>query len=351
MADSRIENLNILSETTIISPLELKAELPITEEIVNKVMEYQHTVKNILAGTDKRQLAVIGPCSIHDYDSAIAYAKKLKELADKVSDSIFVVMRVYFEKPRTTVGWQGFLTDPAIDGSYDIETGVRQARKLLLEISELGLPVAGEALDLITPQYIQDLISWTAIGARTVESQIHRKMVSGLTSAVGFKNATDGNVMLAINAMESAANPSHFKSINPDGKVAIIRTKGNKSTHIVLRGGGGKPNYSAAHVAEYEACLKSKKLPLKIMIDCSHANSNKDHRRQHLVLNDIIEQIENGNQSIFGFMLESNLVEGNQSIPCDLNDLKFGVSITDKCVGWDETEQIILSAAERLRKL
>ncbi len=351
MRDKRIENLNVSAEEEIISPDEIKELFPLTEAAVATVMKAQVEVKHILEGKDKRLLVVVGPCSIHDIASAKEYARRIKELSPKVADTMLLVMRSYFEKPRTTVGWQGFLNDPLLNHTFDIETGIKFGRQLLLEITEMGVPVAGEALDLITPQYIQDLISWTAIGARTVESQNHRKMASGFSSAVGFKNATSGDVSLAINAILSASMPNNFLSISPAGKVAVIRTTGNQQCHIVLRGGKNGPNYNATHIAKYEKMLEEKKLPLNIMIDCSHANSGKKHDRQHLVFENIIEQIKIGNRSICGVMIESNLKAGNQPIPENLCDLEFGVSVTDACIGWQETEELLLRAAEKLRPI
>lgn len=347
--DNRIENLHVISEDEIISPNEVKASLPLSEAAVSTVMKGQHDVFNVLTGKDHRLLVVVGPCSVHDMEAAKEYAKRLKTLSEKVGDTLLIVMRTYFEKPRTTVGWQGFINDPNLDGSFDIETGLREARKLLLEVNELGMPTAGEALDLITPQYIQDLISWTAIGARTVESQNHRKMASGFTSAVGFKNSTNGDVSLAINAILSSSRPNNFLSVSPDGKTAVVRTKGNPYCHVVLRGGKTGPNFDAEHIKEIETQLSSKELPLNIMVDCSHANSGKKHDQQHVVLDDIISQIENGNNSICGVMIESNINEGNQSIPENHCDLEYGVSITDACIDWKETEKLLLKTAEKLR--
>jgi len=341
--DTRIENLNVYSEEKIITPTELKDKYPLTEKAVSVVMDGQNTINHILSGKDSRKLIIVGPCSIHNPAEALDYARKLKRLSEEVKDKLFLVMRVYFEKPRTSIGWQGLINDPYLDNSCKIDDGLAIARELLLHIAEIGLPTAGEALDLITPQYVQDLISWTAIGARTTESQSHRKMASGFSSAVGFKNGTDGNIDVAINAMKSTLHPNNFISINPDGHSAIVRTKGNRNTHIVLRGGGGKINYDEASIKKCEKILASAGLPQKIMIDCSHENSNKDPENQKMVIENIKGQILKGNKSIFGLMIESNLNGGNQKITKDPGDLKYGVSITDGCLSFDDTERSIKS--------
>lgn len=348
--DLRIENLHIHSETEIVHPDQLKQEFPLTQKAVDTVLHGQQTIKNILDGTDPRRFVVVGPCSIHDVKAAQEYAEKLKHLADQVQDTLFLVMRVYFEKPRTNVGWQGLVNDPYLDGSYKIEEGMRLARKLLLDIAEIGLPTAGEALDLVTPQYVQDLFSWTAIGARTTESQTHRKMASGFSSTVGFKNGTNGDLDVAINAMRAAAHENNFVSINPKGRVAVVRTKGNPYTHVVLRGGSDGPNYDAKHIAQCERHLEALELPKNIMVDCSHANSLKDPERQLLVLDDVTQQILDGNRSIKGIMIESNLNSGNQAIPKNLDDLDYGVSVTDACIDWSDTESSILTMHEHLKK-
>jgi len=350
MTDNRIENINIDVEQPILTPNKLKEIYPLTENIINTVSKGQQTVKNILNRSDKRILVVVGPCSIHDIEAAKEYASKLKELADKLADSLFIVMRVYFEKPRTTVGWQGLINDPDLNDSYRLDTGLKLSRELLSYIAEIGLPTAGEALDIVTPPYIQDLFSWTAIGARTTESQSHRKMASALSSVVGFKNGTDGNIDIAINAVESVATPHNFVSINPDGLASVIRTKGNKDTHIILRG-GKTPNYDSKSVSDYEQRLAKAGLMKNIMVDCSHANSNKDASNQNNVLKDIAKQIKDGNQSIMGLMIESNLNHGKQNIPSNLSDLKYGVSVTDECVGWDETESMLSTFADSIKDI
>lgn len=348
MADNRIENININIEQPILTPNELKEIYPLTENIINTVSKGQQTIKNILNRTDKRILVVVGPCSIHDINAAKEYAKKLKTLADKLSDSLYIIMRVYFEKPRTTVGWQGLISDPDLDDSYHIDKGLKISRELLSFIAELGLPTAGEALDIVTPPYIQDLFSWTAIGARTTESQSHRKMASGLSSVVGFKNGTDGNIEIAINAVESVASAHNFVSINPSGQASVIRTKGNNNTHIILRG-GKNPNYDAKSISEYEKRLTKAGLMKNIMVDCSHANSYKNAANQNKVLKNIEEQIKAGNQSIMGIMIESNLFHGKQSIPYDITKLKYGVSVTDECLGWEETESMLTAFANSIK--
>ncbi|MCU4156650.1 3-deoxy-7-phosphoheptulonate synthase [Carboxylicivirga sp. A043] len=348
MTDLRIENLNVFAEEPIITPDELKRQYPLTDDITKTILDGQNTVKRILHKKDERLLVVVGPCSIHDIKAAKEYAQKLKLLADEVSDTLYLIMRVYFEKPRTTVGWQGLINDPYLDNSCNVEDGLKMARELLLYIAELGLPAAGEALDIVTPQYIQDLFCWTAIGARTTESQSHRNMASGLSSVVGFKNGTKGSIDIAINARESVAAPHNFVSINPDGKVAVVKTKGNPNSHIILRG-GKEPNYSAEQIAQYESELKIAGLEPRIMIDCSHANSGKKACNQSMVLNDIANQITSGNNSIMGVMIESNLKFGNQKLTKDTSSLKYGVSITDECIGWEETEEILRDLRNKLK--
>lgn len=340
MTDLRIENLHIKAEKRILSPNELKNEYPLTERIIQTVHEGQTTIKNILNKKDKRIFVVIGPCSIHDIKAAKEYALKLKTLAEEVKDTLYISMRVYFEKPRTTTGWQGLIIDPFLDDSCKLEEGLRMSRELLTYVADLGLPAAGEALDIVTPPYIQDLFSWTAIGARTTESQSHRKMASGLTSAVGFKNGTDGNITIAIHALKSVASAHNFVSIDSDGHVAAVRTKGNKDAHIILRGGKAS-NYDIKSIAAYESKLEKAGFKPSIMVDCSHANSGKKASNQPAVLQDIARQIVNGNRSITGVMVESNLNHGNQSIPTDLKQLKYGVSVTDECIDWDTTEKAI----------
>jgi len=348
MPDKRIENLNVTSEDLLGTPEELKRQHPSTERTVRTVQDGQKTIKKILARRDPRLFVVVGPCSIHDVESAREYGEKLCHLAREVQDTLYLVMRVYFEKPRTRIGWQGFINDPRLDGSGRIDEGLHLARELLVDLADNTLPAAGEALDLISPQYVQDLFSWTAIGARTTESQTHRKMASGFSSAVGFKNGTDGNLTVAINAMLTAAKPNCFLSVHPNGHVAVVRTKGNANTHIVLRGGGGRPNYDSRSIQYCEKLLREAGLPQNIMVDCSHANSGKNHNRQIEVLNEVANQIKAGCQSIVGIMLESNLVPGRQDIQPDKRKLKYGVSITDACIGWDTTREAIMALCETL---
>ena len=349
MADLPIDNLNIASNVTLITPEQLKKKIPLSDKAQQTVSHGRQVVRDILDGKDHRLFIVIGPCSIHDLKAAHEYADRLKALADEVSDTLFLVMRVYFEKPRTTVGWKGLINDPYLDDSFKIEDGLHIGRQLLLDLAEKGLPTATEALDPISPQYLQDLISWSAIGARTTESQTHREMASGLSSAVGFKNGTDGGLTVAINALQSVSSPHRFLGINQKGGVSIVTTKGNRYGHVVLRGGNGKPNYDSVSVAVCEQELKKAKISTNIMIDCSHANSNKDPALQPLVLDNITNQIVDGNQSISSLMIESHLGWGNQSICEDLSQLKYGVSITDACIDWDTTEKSIRSMHAKLK--
>ncbi|WP_111640743.1 3-deoxy-7-phosphoheptulonate synthase [Marinimicrobium alkaliphilum] len=349
MTETQVDDLNVVSQELLISPAELKGALPLSDKARKVVTEGRQTIRNILDRKDHRIFVVIGPCSIHDVDAAMDYAQRLKKLADEVSDSIYVVMRVYFEKPRTTTGWKGLINDPHLDDSFKIEEGLHTGRKLLLDISELGLPTATEALDPISPQYLQDLISWSAIGARTTESQTHREMASGLSSAVGFKNGTDGGMTVAINALQSTSKPHRFLGINTQGQVSIIHTRGNPYGHVVLRGGNGKPNYDSVSVAMCEEELTKAKVPGNIMVDCSHANSNKNHELQALVMDNVANQIMEGNQSIIGLMVESHINAGNQKIPENLADLKYGVSVTDACIDWETTETALRSMRDKIK--
>ncbi|WP_231757468.1 3-deoxy-7-phosphoheptulonate synthase [Microbulbifer elongatus] len=349
MTTQQFDDLNVVSQDILITPEALKSELPVSEAAEASVAAGRAAVRDILDRKDHRLMVVIGPCSVHDVDAAIDYAKRLKALADKVSDTLLIVMRVYFEKPRTTVGWKGLINDPHLDDSFKIEDGLHIGRKLLLDIAELGLPTSTEALDPISPQYLQDLISWSAIGARTTESQTHREMASGLSSAVGFKNGTDGSLEVAINALQSTANPHRFLGINKEGQVAIIHTAGNRYGHVVLRGGNDKPNYDSVSVAMCEKELEAAGLVPNIMVDCSHANSNKNHELQPLVVDNVTHQILDGNKSIIGIMVESNLKAGNQKINKDRSKMEYGVSVTDKCIDWETTESLLLSMAEQLR--
>ena len=336
----KLDNVNIDNQEILITPEELKRQLPATEEVKRGISQNREIVRSIIDGTDKRLLLVVGPCSIHNPLEAIDYAERLKALSESVNDKLFIVMRAYFEKPRSTVGWKGLINDPHLDDSFKIAEGLAMARKLLLEISKLGLPLANEALDPITPQYLQELFSWTAIGARTSESQTHREMASGLSCPVGFKNGTDGSLDVALNALQSVKSPHRFLGISPDGKVSIVTTKGNAHAHVVLRGGTNGPNYYPENIAVCEKELESIGATQAIMVDCSHANSNKDHTKQGSVLEAVAEQISVGNKSIRGVMLESNLNPGNQKVDRS-QELQYGVSITDACIGWEETERLL----------
>lgn len=344
-----IDDVNIKSIEKLVTPAELKTELPLTDSAYHTVLQGRKTIRRILDGEDKRLFVVIGPCSIHDPKAAHEYADRLKELSEKVKDTLYLVMRVYFEKPRTTVGWKGLINDPDMNDSFNIEKGLRIGRKLLLELNEKGLPCATEALDPNSPQYMQDLISWSAIGARTTESQTHREMSSGLSSPVGFKNGTDGSLTVATNAMQAVQHGHSFLGLNVDGQVSVIHTQGNPYAHVVLRGGNGKPNYDAGSVAEAELALAKAKVSGKIMVDASHANSNKDPFLQPLVLQNITQQILDGNKSIVGLMVESHLKGGRQDIPADLSQLEYGKSVTDGCIDWETTEKVLLEMNEKLK--
>ena len=349
ITQSDINDVNVKSIQPLVTPAELKKEVPLTGTAYQTVVKGRETVRNILDGNDKRLFIVIGPCSIHDTVAAHEYADRLKVLSDKIKDTIYVVMRVYFEKPRTTVGWKGLINDPDMNDSFNIEKGLRIGRQLLRELNEKGLPCATEALDPNSPQYYQDLISWSAIGARTTESQTHREMSSGLSSPVGFKNGTDGGLTVATNAMQSVKHGHSFLGLNDQGQVSVIHTSGNPYAHVVLRGGNGKPNYDAGSVAEAETALAKAKVSNKIMIHASHANSNKDPYLQPLVLKNITEQILDGNKSIVGLMVESHLKGGRQDIPSDLNALEYGKSVTDGCIDWETTEKALLEMHEALK--
>ncbi|MFY1668176.1 3-deoxy-7-phosphoheptulonate synthase [Pseudomonas sp. Pseu.R1] len=349
MADLPIDDLNVSSNETLITPDQLKREIPLTAAAQATVSKGREVIRNILDGKDHRLFIVIGPCSIHDIKAAHEYAERLKALSAELSDTLYLVMRVYFEKPRTTVGWKGLINDPYLDDSFKIQDGLHIGRQLLLDLAEKGLPTATEALDPISPQYLQDLISWSAIGARTTESQTHREMASGLSSAVGFKNGTDGGLTVAINALQSVSSPHRFLGINQEGGVSIVTTKGNAYGHVVLRGGNGKPNYDSVSVALCEQALAKAKVKPNIMVDASHANSNKDPALQPLVMENVANQILEGNESIIGLMVESHLKWGAQSIPKDLADLEYGVSITDACIDWETTEKTLRSMHAKLK--
>jgi 3-deoxy-7-phosphoheptulonate synthase len=343
MQKSELSNVHISDEQVLITPNELKAKLPLSEKARAFVSESRNTIANIIKKKDHRLLVVCGPCSIHDVDAAKEYALKLKALSEQVGDQLYLVMRVYFEKPRTTVGWKGLINDPRLDGSFAIEHGLHVARQLLVDLAELEIPLATEALDPISPQYLADTFSWSAIGARTTESQTHREMASGLSMPVGFKNGTDGSLSTAINAMQAASSSHRFMGINREGQVALLTTQGNPDGHVILRG-GKQTNYDSVSVAECEESLSSAGLDSALMIDCSHANSRKDYRRQPLVAEDAIHQIREGNRSIIGLMIESHINEGNQSSEQPLSEMQYGVSITDACINWDSTEALLTKA-------
>ncbi|MBB3220806.1 3-deoxy-7-phosphoheptulonate synthase [Pseudoduganella umbonata] len=345
-----LENINVTSFASMPTPAELHARLPMTETAFATVTKGREDLRNILDRKDKRLFVVVGPCSIHDPVAGLDYARRLKALQEEVKETMLLVMRVYFEKPRTTTGWKGYINDPFMDDSFCVDIGMEKARQFLLDVCELGLPTATEALDPISPQYLGDLIAWTAIGARTTESQTHREMSSGLSTPVGFKNGTDGDISIAINAILSAANPHAFLGINGEGNVSVVRTRGNAYGHVVLRGGDGRPNYDSVSVTIAEQALAKAKLPANIVVDCSHANSYKKPELQPLVMTDVTNQIVHGNRSLVGVMIESNLCAGNQKIPADLSELKYGCSVTDACIDWDTTVQMLKSADAELRR-
>jgi 3-deoxy-7-phosphoheptulonate synthase len=345
----RLIDVNIVSQELLPTPREIKEQLPSDPPRAQSVLAGRTALERILDRQDDRLFAVVGPCSIHHLDAALEYAQRLRALAEEVRETMLLVMRVYFSKPRTTIGWKGFINDPYLDDSFRIDEGLKKARELLLALAELQLPTGTEALDPIIPQYLDDLICWNAIGARTTESQTHREMSSGLSTPVGFKNGTDGNIQVAINAMQSAARPHHFLGINQDGQVTVMRTAGNRYGHIVLRG-GDRPNYDSVSVAICEKRLREHGLPANIMIDCSHGNSFKDPDLQPLVLDNCINQILEGNRSIVGFMLESHLHAGSQKIGPEPSQLAYGVSVTDACIDWETTERALRKAHRNLLK-
>ena len=349
MFKDSLNNTNVAAERVLISPADLKRHLPVGEAGKETVWRSRQTIRDILKRRDHRFLVVAGPCSIHDVEAARDYARRLQALREELGDTLFIVMRIYFEKPRTTVGWKGLINDPRMDDSFLIEEGLHKARELLLWLAEHGMPVATEALDPISPQYLADLFSWAAIGARTAESQTHREMASGLSMPVGFKNATDGSLSVAINALQSVSRPHSFLGINQNGQVTVIQTRGNVCGHVILRGGGGQPNYDSVHVALCEEALRGAGLPQNIVIDCSHGNSNKQPELQPLVADNVVNQVVEGNRSILGIMLESNLHAGNQAIPEDLGQLRYGVSVTDACIDWETTEETLRRIADKLR--
>ncbi|QUM82805.1 MULTISPECIES: 3-deoxy-7-phosphoheptulonate synthase [unclassified Moritella] len=347
MEKDTLNNVHICSEQVLMTPSELKVKLPISNHALGYIQTARETIVNIIAGKDKRLLVVCGPCSIHDDKAALEYAHKLKALHDELGDQLYIVMRVYFEKPRTTVGWKGAINDPHMDGSFDVETGLINARKLLITLAEMEIPTATEALDPISPQYLAELFSWSAIGARTTESQTHREMASGLSMPVGFKNGTDGSLSTAINAMKSASHSHRFMGINQDGQVALLQTQGNPDGHVILRG-GKQPNYDSVAVALAEQDMVKAGLRPSLMVDCSHANSNKNHELQPLVAKNVIHQIQEGNKSIIGVMIESHLKGGNQSSEQPIEDMVYGVSVTDACIDWDTTDTLLRETAIEL---
>jgi 3-deoxy-7-phosphoheptulonate synthase len=338
----QLQNVNVTSSDLLATPEEVKRRLPLTNRAAESVFKSRQIVRAILERRDPRMFVVVGPCSIHDVAAAREYATRLKKLADRVDSTLLLIMRVYFEKPRTTVGWKGLINDPDLDDSFHIEKGILLARELLLYVAELGLAAGTEALDPIMPQYLSELITWTAIGARTTESQTHREMASGLSTPVGFKNGTDGSLATSVNALQSVQHPHHFLGITQQGQSAVFRTRGNPHAHIVLRGGGGRANYDAVSIAVAERELTSAGLPANIVVDCSHGNSNKDAGLQPQVAENCVAQIVDGNRSIVGLMLESHLKAGNQPIPKDLSKLEYGMSITDPCIDWATTENLLL---------
>jgi len=345
----RLQNINVLSSELLPTPEQVKLDLPLPPAAEEFVYRSRSALRRILDREDPRLFVVVGPCSIHDTAAAREYAVRLQGLARRVEGTMFVLMRVYFEKPRTTIGWKGLINDPDMDDSFHIEKGIRQARELLLFLADIGLPAATEALDPIMPQYLSELVTWTAIGARTTESQTHREMASGLSTPVGFKNGTDGSLSVAINALQSARHPHHFLGITQQGQSAVFRTRGNRYGHMVLRGGGGRPNYDSVSIALCERELEKAGLPVSIVVDCSHGNSNKDPGLQTLVAENVGNQILEGNRSIVGLMLESNLHWGQQPIPANRAELQYGVSVTDACIDWETTEGLLQSLDARLR--
>ena len=344
-----VDNINVEAQEILVTPVRLKLDVPMSDTANQVLTDSRQVIRDILDRKDHRVFIVVGPCSIHDVEAAMDYARRLRALADEVSDTLYLVMRVYFEKPRTTTGWKGLINDPHMDDSFKIEDGLHIGRKLLLDILELGLPTSTEALDPISPQYMADCISWSAIGARTTESQTHREMASGLSSAVGFKNGTDGGLAVAVNALKSVSKPHSFLGINKEGQVSVIKTRGNTYGHVVLRGGSQGPNYDSVHVKLCEAELEKAGVSGNIVVDCSHANSSKQPELQPLVMENVTNQILEGNRSIVGLMLESHINKGNQPIPDDLSRLEYGVSVTDGCIDWDTTQSAVRNMRDMLK--
>ncbi len=347
-AQIEIENVNISDHELLITAQDIKRLIPLSGLAMATILQGREQLRAILDHRDPRLFIIVGPCSIHDVNAAMGYARRLKTVAEEIQDTIMVVMRVYFEKPRTTTGWKGLINDPHLNGTFMIEEGLKEARKLLLAIAEMGLPTATEALDPVNVQYLSDLISWYAIGARTAESQTHREIASGLSTPVGFKNGTDGNLDIAINGLLSAMSPQHFLGIDSQSRCVIKATRGNSHGHLVLRGSGDRSNYDSESIRKSERQLAANELPCNIVIDCSHGNSKSDPAMQPLVMRDCVNQIVGGNDSIVGMMLESNLNAGNQSISSDLRELKYGVSITDECIDWPTTEHILYETHEKI---
>ena len=348
MQPSPARDVNIASTEALISPVGLVEELPLTPDVEAVVLEGRRQIQAVLRGDDSRFLVITGPCSVHDEEAGLEYAHRLKALQDEYSDRMLIVMRVYFEKPRTTVGWKGMIYDPYLNDTFDIGEGLRRARRLLLKIGEMGIYTATEFLDPIVPQYLAGLVSWAAIGARTTESQTHRQMASGLSMPVGFKNGTDGDAQIAVDAMLSAQSEHAFLGIDHFGQTCIVHTNGNPYGHLVLRGGKSGPNFGSESIAAAQELLSKADVPSRLLVDCSHGNSNKDHTRQNIALNSIIEQRIAGNDDIIGCMLESNLNAGSQSLSGTLAELEYGVSVTDACIGWEETEELLREAYDKL---
>ena len=347
MQPSATRDVHVLDTEPLISPIDLVNGLPITPEVEQVVLSGRAQVRRILNGEDSRLLMIVGPCSIHNEESALEYAHRLGHLSKKLADRLLIVMRVYFEKPRTTIGWKGLIYDPHLNDSFDIETGLHRARSLLLKIGEMGMYAGTEFLDPIIPQYLAGLITWATIGARTTESQIHRQMASGLSMPVGFKNGTDGNAQIAVDAMISARSPHGFIGLDHEGRTALVRTTGNPDGHLVLRGGNNGPNFGADDIADARKRLKAGGVRPQVLVDCSHGNSNKDHTQQGAAFRNVVEQRVNGDTDIIGCMLESNIEPGNQKLGADPTLLKYGVSITDACIGWEETEELLRWAYEK----
>ncbi len=347
MLKDSLHNIHISAEKVLVTPQALRDELPVSAQALNKIRESRDTIADIIHHRDHRLLVICGPCSIHDVDAAREYASRLLKLHEELSDSLYIVMRVYFEKPRTTIGWKGLINDPHLDGSFNIEEGLRIARRLLIDFAEMDLPMGTEALDPISPQYLGEFFSWSAIGARTTESQTHREMASGLSMPVGFKNSTNGSLDTALDALKAAASGHRFMGINEHGQVAVIKTEGNPDGHIILRG-GKTCNYDSVNIAVTEQKLADQNMPQALVVDCSHGNSQKDYTRQPLVTNDIMNQILEGNQSIIGIMLESHLHEGNQPSTLAPTEMQYGVSITDACINWETTETLLRNLASKL---